>query len=264
MSFGIISAQEVFHKRIHEAFEDIEGVETDIDDILVWGKNTKKHDERLRKILNRYRKINLTLSEKKCHFDKEEITYLGHKLTQDGVQPDKDKVKAITAIPPPEDKKGVERLLGTVNYMTKFTPNLSKISEPIRKLLKKDSQFVWEHEQAKSFEEIKNALTSEKTLGYFNPNEKITLECDSSQFGLGAVMTQRGKPIRLCIQIQTPNITGLKYSPAQLLLNRRLCDNIPTLKINLKPAIPAKARQELEARQQKQKVFFDRHVKPYK
>ncbi|GFN74652.1 Pol polyprotein [Plakobranchus ocellatus] len=154
-----------------------------------------EHDERLRKVLNRCRKINLTLNEKKCHINKEEITYLGHKLTQDGVQPDKEKVKAITAMPPPEDKKGVERLLGTMNYMAKFIPNLSTISEPIRKLLKKDNQFVWEHEQAKAFEEIKNALTSEKTLGYFNPNEKITLECDSSQFGLGAVVTQRGKPI---------------------------------------------------------------------
>ncbi|GFO17736.1 Pol polyprotein [Plakobranchus ocellatus] len=98
-------------------------------------------------------------------------------------------------MPPPEDKKGVERFLGTVNYMAKFIPNLSTISEPIRKLLKKDNQFVWEHEQAKAFEEIKNALTSEKTLGYFNPNEKITLECDSSQFGLGAMVTQKGKPI---------------------------------------------------------------------
>ncbi|GFO04659.1 polyprotein [Plakobranchus ocellatus] len=126
MPFGITLAQEVFHKRIHEAFEDIEGVETDIDDILVWGKNTKEHDERLRKVLNRCRKINLTLNEKKCHFNEEEITYLGHKLTQDGVQPDKEKVKAITAMPPPEDKKGVERLLGTVNYMAKFIPNLSE------------------------------------------------------------------------------------------------------------------------------------------
>ncbi|GFO15065.1 Pol polyprotein [Plakobranchus ocellatus] len=195
MPFSITSAQEVFHKRIHETFEDIEGVETDIDDILVWGKNTKEHDERLRKVLNRCRKINLTLNEKKCHFNKEEIIYLGHKLTQDGVQPDKEKVKAITAMPPPEDKKGMERLVRTVNYMAKFIPNLSTISETIRKLLKKDNQFVWEHEQAKAFEEIKNALTSEKTLGYFNPNEKITLECDSSQFGLGAVVTQRGKPI---------------------------------------------------------------------
>ncbi|GFO36184.1 transposon ty3-i Gag-Pol polyprotein [Plakobranchus ocellatus] len=68
MPFGITSAQEVFHKRIHEAFEDIEGVETDIDDILVWGKNTKEHDERLRKVLNRCRKINLTLNEKKMSF----------------------------------------------------------------------------------------------------------------------------------------------------------------------------------------------------
>ncbi|GFO04660.1 Pol polyprotein [Plakobranchus ocellatus] len=58
------------------------------------------------------------------------------------------------------------------------------------------------------------------------------------------------------LQCRNTPITGLKYSPAQLLFNRRLRDNIPTLKINLKPAIPVKARQELQSRQQKQKVFF--------
>ena len=195
MPFGITSAQEIFHKRINEAFEDLEGVETDIDNILVWGTNTKEHDERLSKVLNRCYAINLTLNEKKCQFNKEEITYLGHKLTQNGVQPDQEKIKAIAAMPPPEDKKGVERLLGTVNYMAKFIPNLSTISEPIRKLLKKEVQFTWEHEQERAFVEIKNALTSEKTLGYFNPNEAITLECDSSQSGLGAVVTQNEKPI---------------------------------------------------------------------
>ena len=195
MPFGITSAQEIFHKRINEAFEDLEGVETDIDDILVWGTNTKEHDECLRKVLNRCYAINLTLNEKKCQFNKEEITYLGHKLTQNGVQPDQEKIKAIAAMPPPEDKKGVERLLGMVNYMAKFIPNLSTISEPIRKLLKKEVQFTWEHEQKRAFVEIKNALTSEKTLGYFNPNEAITLECDSSQSGLGAVVTQNEKPI---------------------------------------------------------------------
>ena len=183
MPFGITSAQEIFHKRINEAFEDLEGVETDIDNILVWGT------KRLRKVLNRCYAINLTLNEKKCQFNKEEITYLGHKLTQKGVQPDQEKIKAIAAMPPPEDKKGVERLLGTVSYMAKFIPNLSTISEPIRKLLKKEVQFTWEHEQERAFVEIKNALTSEKTLGYFNPNEAITLECDSSQSGLGAVVT---------------------------------------------------------------------------
>ncbi|GFN89593.1 retrovirus-related pol polyprotein from transposon 17.6 [Plakobranchus ocellatus] len=66
------------------------------------------------------------------------------------------------------------------------------------------------------------------------------------------------------LQYRNTLITGLKYSPAQLLFNRRLRDNIPTLKINLKPAVQAKARQELEARQQKQTVFFDRRAKPNK
>ncbi|GFN85126.1 hypothetical protein PoB_001163200 [Plakobranchus ocellatus] len=158
MPFGITSAQKVLHKRIHEAFEDIEGVETDIDDILVWGKNTKEHDERLRKVLNRCRKINVTLNEKKLSFQQRE-NYLSWTQANPGWSSTRQrKSKSHQGNATREDKMGVERLLGTVNYMAIFIPNLSTISEPIRKLLKKDNQFVWEHEQAKSFEEIKKLL----------------------------------------------------------------------------------------------------------
>ena len=60
-------------------------------------------------------KIRLTLN-KKCEFGIKEVTYIGHKLTPDGVKPDEQKVTAIKEMPPPEDRKGVERLIGTVNY----------------------------------------------------------------------------------------------------------------------------------------------------
>ena len=98
-------------------FGDLPGVETDIGDILVWGTTKTKHDEHLEAVLQRCEKINLTLNEEKCKFGVTEVIYIGHVLTPEGVHPDPNKIKAIQNMPPPMDKKGIEQLLGTVNYL---------------------------------------------------------------------------------------------------------------------------------------------------
>jgi hypothetical protein len=74
------------------------------------------------------------------------------------VKPDDSKIKAIQDMPAPSSKKDVERLLGTVNYLAKFVPNLASITAPIRELLKKDIEFYWAHEQIKAFETLKKSL----------------------------------------------------------------------------------------------------------
>ena len=127
MPFGIKSAQEVFQKRMSQSFGDLEGVETDVDDILVWGTTTEEHDQRLKKTLQRCEEINLTLNQSKCEFGTTEVVYIGHKLTAQGVKPDESKVDAINKMPSPTCKKDAERLLGMVNYFAKFIPNMSII-----------------------------------------------------------------------------------------------------------------------------------------
>ncbi|CAC5408403.1 unnamed protein product [Mytilus coruscus] len=91
MPFGIKSAQEVFQKRVSRLFENLKGVETDIDDILVWGTTRKEHDDRLRSVLNRCQEVGLTLNAEKCKFRVKEVTYIGHTLSADGVRPDQEK-----------------------------------------------------------------------------------------------------------------------------------------------------------------------------
>ena len=87
-----------------------------------------------------------------------EVTYIGHKLTQEGTKPDNENVPAINDMPAPTDKKGVERLFGAFNYLGKFIPNLASVTEPITVLLQKDVEFQWPHEQDKTFQEIKIIL----------------------------------------------------------------------------------------------------------
>ena len=195
MPFGIKSAQEVFQKRMSQLLGDLQGVETDIDDILVWGTNQEEHDKRLMAVLDRCEKVNLTLNREKCQFSVPKVSYIGHILSADGVQPDPEKVKAIREMPPPTDKKGIERLLGTINYLAKFIPNMSTVTHPIRELLKNDVMFCWKKSHKEAFDKIKSILSVEPVLTYYDVAKPVTISCDASQSGLGALLLQDAKPV---------------------------------------------------------------------
>ena len=203
MPFGIHSAQEVFHKRIYQHFENIEGCETDIDDFLIWGISEEEHDRRLIQTLEKAKQINLTLNIDKCKFKRNEITYLGHKLTENGIVPDPSKVEAISKMPPPLDKQGVQRVLGMVNYVAKFIPNVSAATAPLRALLQKDIEWQWGTEQQESFERIKQLLVNSQCLAYFDVEKPVTIQVDACKDGLGAVLMQEGKPVSYASRAMT-------------------------------------------------------------
>ena len=197
LPFGIHSAQEVFHKRLHELLGDIPGVETDIDDILVWGRTQEEHDERLVNLLQRTRECNLKLNPDKSKIRQPEVLYIGHVLTGDGVRPDTSKIEAITKMPKPEDKQDEQRLLGMVNYVAKFAPNISEVTAPLRELFKKDVAWHWTECHEQSLVAIKKVLTetSPGVLRYYDPKKPVGLQVDACKSGLGAVLVQDGSPI---------------------------------------------------------------------
>lgn len=123
LAFGINSAPEVFHRTVRQLFEGIEGVETYIDDLLVWGETKEQHDYRLRQLLERARAKNFKLNKEKCKVGLEEIKYLGHIFSKDGLKPDQSKIEAVKKMATPGCKKDVERFLGMVTYLAKFIPN---------------------------------------------------------------------------------------------------------------------------------------------
>ena len=203
MPFGIKSAQEVFQKRMCQAFGDLEGVETDVDDTLVWGATIQEHDDLLMKTLQRCEEINLTLNRDKCEFRVKKVIYIGHKLTAEGVKPDEEKVETIKRMPPPEDKKGTERLLGVVNYLAKIVPNMSTITKPIRELLRSDVEFQWGDAQEKAFQEVKDVLTKAPFLAYYDVKKPVKVICDASKCGLGAALLQDDKPVAFASRVLT-------------------------------------------------------------
>ena len=146
-----------------------------------------------------------------------QVTYLGHIISAAGISLDKDRVKAISEMPPPTDRKGVERILGTLNYVAKFVPDMSMITQPIRELLKQDTQFIWEYEQEAAFEAIKTRLSTAPVLAFFDVQEKVTVSCDASQSGLGAVLLQEGRPIAYVSRALTSTETRYAQIEKELL-----------------------------------------------
>ena len=180
MPFGIHSAQEVFQKTMDMAFEGIDGCKSIIDDMLVWESSKEEHDRNLRKVLERTREVGIKWNAEKCVFRATQVSYFGHVLSDEGVQPDPKKVAAIQEMEPPRNKQELETLLGMVNYLAKFTPNLAETTAPMRNLLKKDSEFIWDCAQDTAFNHMKQLITSAEALAYYDINKKVTLEVDAS------------------------------------------------------------------------------------
>ncbi|XP_048751787.2 uncharacterized protein K02A2.6-like [Ostrea edulis] len=197
MPFGIKSASEVFQKIMSQMLEDISGAEVIIDDILVWGSSIEEHDQRLRRVLQRAKEYNLKLSKQKCEVRKTEVKYVGQVLTQKGVKPDPEKVRAISMMQKPENRQELLTFLGLVQYLGKFLPRLSDVSAPLRKLTETaaGSEWNWNKEQEVSFKTIKAMIIEAPVLAYYDPKQPLTLSVDASSKGLGATILQQGRPI---------------------------------------------------------------------
>ena len=190
LPFGISSAPEVYHKIVHEIFEGISGVDTSMDDIIVWGNTKKEHDVALERVLQAARKNNLKLNPDKCMFGVKELTFLGGKLTDQGVKPDPKKISAITNMERPKDKQEVQRFLGMVTYLAKWIPGFSEKTTPLRSLLHKNNAWQWGPEQETAWEHLKNLITTEPVLQYYDRRKPIRISLDASRNGLGAVLLQ--------------------------------------------------------------------------
>ena len=157
MPYGLNSGSEVFQGSMDLLFSGYP-CEIIVDDILIWGTTLEEHHEKLKKVLERAGEIQLKLNKSKCQFRVNQVAYVGHLLTSDGVVPDPKKVKAIIEMPAPTDVTGLQRLLGMVNYLSKYIPNYSELTAPLRTLLHKDTEWCWLQQHEQAFEKLKIAI----------------------------------------------------------------------------------------------------------
>ncbi|KAJ1095977.1 hypothetical protein NDU88_001126 [Pleurodeles waltl] len=191
MPFGLASAAACFQRIMKTILKAISGTLCFQDDILVHGKTVDEHDKILRKVLSKLAGAGLTVKNEKCRFRVTSVTYLGHTISGEGIRPKLELVDSIIHAPEPKNKDDVRSFLGLAEYYSKFIPNFSSVTQPLRALLKKGCIFVWEKECVTAFSFVKKCIGKMPTLGHFDVCAKTYLYTDASIKGLGAVLIQK-------------------------------------------------------------------------
>lgn len=209
MPMGISSGPEEYQRRQDQALEGLKNVRSVADDILVFGEGdsieeaTQNHDRALHSLMQRCREKNLKLNLAKLKLRLNEVPFIGHLVTDSGLKPDPEKVRAVLEMPNPSDVAGVLRFVGFTNYLSKFIPNLSEVCEPLRQLTQKDIEWHWESQHEQAILAVKKQIAAETTLRYYDSSKELTLQCDASDSGLGAALIQDGGPIAYASRTMT-------------------------------------------------------------
>ena len=121
---------------------------------------------------------------------KQELHYLGHLLTTNGIKPQAEKVKAISEMKPPKNQKGVREFLGMVGYYRRFINRFADAARPITKLVRKETKFEWSEDCQAGFEYLRSCLTKAPILKYPDPSKRYVVFTDASDQAAAAVLTQ--------------------------------------------------------------------------
>jgi len=119
-------------------------------------------------------------------------------------------------MPIPEDRKALQRALGTATYLARFCPNFSEITAPLRSLLHDGNQFRWDIRHTEAFERMKSMLATEPVLAYYSPHKELTCQADCSQFGMGCVIMQEGKVIEYASRALTKSEVAYAHIEKEL------------------------------------------------
>ncbi|WVZ78304.1 hypothetical protein U9M48_026040 [Paspalum notatum var. saurae] len=166
-----------------------------IDDILIYSKNEKEHEEHLRIVLTRLREHKLYAKFSKCAFWLKEVGFLGHVLSEKGVAVDPSKVKDVLNWKQPETVTEIRSFLGLAGYYRRFIKDFSKIAKPMTSLTKKNASFTWGPKCEEGFQELKKLLTTAPVLAQPDVTKPFDVYCDASGQGLGCVLMQEGRVI---------------------------------------------------------------------
>lgn len=208
LPFGLASAPEVFQQIMSSLLTGINNVEVSMDDILIHHPTKAGLEATTNEVIKTLKDAGLKLNPDKCVFNTQEIKFLGHIFTNNGLKPDPEKLDTINKIKTPENIKELQRFLGLITYLSKFIKNLSHITNPLRQLLQKDTEWYWDNPQAEAFKQLKELLKNPPVLGFYNPKDPILLSVDASSYACGGVLMQNGKPIAYCAKAFTKTEQG--------------------------------------------------------
>ncbi|GJP79302.1 hypothetical protein CLOP_g9549 [Closterium sp. NIES-67] len=161
-----------------------------LDDILIYSTTREAHLKDLEAVFSLLQQHRLITKGSKCEFLKQELEFLGHVISIDGVKIDPKKIATIQDWKPPANLRELQSFLGFVNYVRRFIPNMAGVTSPLTDLLKKGKFYEWGGEQQAAFDQLKLFLTTPHVLRIADPHRPFKLITDASHLAVGAVLLQ--------------------------------------------------------------------------
>jgi hypothetical protein len=194
LPFGLCNAPAIFERLMEMVLRGLqwERCLVYLDDIICFGSDFDGAKENLKMVLQKLKNAGLKLKPKKCNLFQKKVAFLGHVVSQEGVECDPDKIDAVKHWPVPTNVTEVRSFLGLASYYRKFIPKFSHVAGPMTELTKKKRDFVWTDGCQEPFENLKRLLISAPILAYpsADPSHTFTLDTDASDRGVGAVLSQ--------------------------------------------------------------------------
>ncbi|XP_054284286.1 uncharacterized protein K02A2.6-like [Macrosteles quadrilineatus] len=188
LPYGISSAGSIFQSVMDKIMSGIQNAYCYLDDILLISHSPEEMVVLVHKVLTRLSEYGVKINETKSKFFQKSIVFLGHLLDGTGIHPSPELSRAIVEAPRPNDVTQLRSYLGLLNYYGKFLPNLSTLLYPLHQLLNNGVQWKWNDKCEEAFEKSRKLLLQNNVLMPFDPKLDILVTCDSSQYGVGAVM----------------------------------------------------------------------------
>ncbi|KAJ8028019.1 hypothetical protein HOLleu_30140 [Holothuria leucospilota] len=216
MAFGLCNAPSTFQRLMEQVLSGLHWRTCliYIDDIIIYARTFDEHIVRLREVIGRLRDAGLKLKPSKCELFRKKVKYLGHVVSEKGVEADPEKVESVVKWPTPRSVKDVRRFIGFCSYYRKFIQDFAYIASPLHMLTRKGERFTWTDECQEAFQRLKLELTKAPVLAYPNFHETFILDTDASSAGVGAVLSQviDGKERPVAYASRTLSRAESKYS----------------------------------------------------
>jgi len=179
-----------------------------LDDIIIFGRMPQELLDRMRTILDKIREVGLKVKPSKCVLFKTDIQYLGHLVSEAGINPMPDKIQALKDWPAPNCLTDVRAFLGLASYYRKFVRGFATIAEPLTALMRKKVHFSWSQEAQQAFDRLKKAIMEITSLSCPIPYLPCILDTDASDVAIGTVLSQKvddeKRPIAFFSRVMNP------------------------------------------------------------
>ena len=139
--FGLAEASAYFQNLMNKVLNGLHFTLAYLDDVIIFSTSAEQHLKHIQIVLTRLKQAKLRLKKSKCLFFKQELHYMGHLPTTNGIKLQSEKIKAISEMKPPKNQKGVREFLEMVDYYRKFINRFADAARPMTKLTRKDVKF---------------------------------------------------------------------------------------------------------------------------